>query len=84
MDKKIYIQISLIFLVIFIIIFIYIGYFSSSKTKITENDKGKTEVDTVQSTDDLIKEMLKKNTKTSILNEENFDEIETQLENNEE
>ena len=34
--------------------------------------------------DDLIKKMLKKNSKTSILNEENFDEIETQLENNEE
>ena len=34
--------------------------------------------------DDLIKKMLKKNTKTGILNEENFDEIETQLENNEE
>ena len=34
--------------------------------------------------DDLIKKMLKKNIKTSILNEENFDEIETQLENNEE
>ena len=34
--------------------------------------------------DDLIKKMLKKNTKTSILNEENFDEIETQSENNEE
>ena len=34
--------------------------------------------------DDLIKKMLKKNTKTSILNEENFDEIETQLKNNEE
>ena len=34
--------------------------------------------------DDLIKKMLRKNTKTSILNEENFDEIETQLENNEE
>lgn len=34
--------------------------------------------------DDLIKKMLKKNTKTSILNEENFDEIETQLEKNEE
>ncbi len=34
--------------------------------------------------DDLIKKMLKKNTKTSILNEENFDEIEAQLENNEE
>ena len=34
--------------------------------------------------DDLIKKILKKNTNTSILNEENFDEIETQLENNEE
>lgn len=34
--------------------------------------------------DDLIKKMLKKNTKAGILNEENFDEIETQLENNEE
>ena len=34
--------------------------------------------------DDLIKNMLKKNTKAGILNEENFDEIETQLENNEE
>ena len=35
-------------------------------------------------TDDLIKKMLKKNAKAGILNEENFDEIETQLENNEE
>ena len=34
--------------------------------------------------DDLIKTMLKKNAKAGILNEENFDEIETQLENNEE
>ena len=34
--------------------------------------------------DDLIKKMLKKNTNKRILNEENFDEIETQLENNEE
>jgi len=34
--------------------------------------------------DDLIKKMLKKNTKAGILNEENFDKIETQLENNEE
>jgi ribosome maturation factor RimP len=34
--------------------------------------------------DDLIKQMLrKKNTRTTILNEENFDEIETQLESNE-
>jgi len=34
--------------------------------------------------DDLIKKMLKKNATAGILNEENFDEIETQLENNEE
>ena len=34
--------------------------------------------------DDLIKKMLKKNTKAGILNEDDFDEIETQLENNEE
>ena len=34
--------------------------------------------------DDLIKKMLKKSTKAGILNEENFDKIETQLENNEE
>ena len=34
--------------------------------------------------DDLIKKMLKKNAKAGILNEENFDEIEIQLENNEE
>jgi len=54
MDKKIYIQISLIFLIIFIIIFIYIDYFRSSKTKITENNKEKIEVSTVQGTDDLI------------------------------
>ena len=34
--------------------------------------------------DDLIKQILKKkNTKTTILNEENFDKIETQLESNE-
>ena len=34
--------------------------------------------------DDVIKTMLKKNAKAGILNEENFDKIETQLENNEE
>ena len=34
--------------------------------------------------DDLIKQMLQKNTKIPILNEENFDEIDTQIEHNEE
>ena len=34
--------------------------------------------------DDLIKKMLQKNTKIPVLNEENFDEIDTQIEHNEE
>ncbi|MGI9359301.1 MAG: ribosome maturation factor RimP [Paracoccaceae bacterium] len=34
--------------------------------------------------DDLIKQMLQKNTKIPVLNEENFDEIDTQIEHNEE
>tara|TARA_B100001564_G_scaffold319406_1_gene296626 strand:- start:55 stop:654 length:600 start_codon:yes stop_codon:yes gene_type:complete len=58
MDKKIYIQISLIFLIIFIIIFIYIDYFRTSKSRITEIDKEKTEVNAVQGSDDLITEMF--------------------------
>ena len=58
MDKKIYIQISIIFLIIFIIIFVYIDYFRSSKTEITMNDKGKTKVNSLQGSDDLITEMF--------------------------
>ena len=58
MDKKTYIQISLIFFIIFIIIFVYIDYFRSSKTKITENDKEKTKLNVVQGSDDLITEMF--------------------------
>ncbi len=58
MDKKIYIQISLIFLIIFIIIFVYIDYFRSSKTEITINDKGNTKVNSLQGSDDLITEMF--------------------------
>ena len=34
--------------------------------------------------DDLIKQLLQKNTKIPVLNEENFDEIDTQIEHNEE
>ena len=58
MDKKIYIQISIIFLIIFIIIFVYIDYFRSSKTEITMNDKGNTKVNSLQGSDDLITEMF--------------------------
>tara|TARA_B100001057_G_scaffold263136_1_gene263294 strand:- start:388 stop:987 length:600 start_codon:yes stop_codon:yes gene_type:complete len=58
MDKKTYIQISLIFFIIFIIIFVYMDYFRSSKTKITQNNKEKTKVNVVQGPDDLITEMF--------------------------
>ena len=58
MDKKIYIQISLIFLIIFIIIFIYLDYFKISKTKMTDNNMEKSKVDVVQGSDDLITEMF--------------------------
>ena len=58
MNKKIYIQISLIFLIIFIIIFVYIDNFRSSKTEIIVSDKEKTEVNSLQSSDDLITEMI--------------------------
>ena len=58
MDKKIYIQISLIFLIIFIIIFIYLDYFKISKTKMTDNNMEKLKVDVVQGSDDLITEMF--------------------------
>ena len=58
MDKKSYIQISIIFFIIFIIIFVYIDYFRDSKTKITENDNEKTKMNVVQGSDDLITEMF--------------------------
>ena len=58
MDKKTYIQISLIFFIIFLIIFVYMDYFRSSKTKITQNNKEKTKVNVVQGPDDLITEMF--------------------------
>ena len=57
MNKKIYFQISLIFLIIFIIIFVYIDYFRSSKTEITMKDKEKTKVNSLQGSEDLITEM---------------------------
>tara|TARA_B100000989_G_scaffold245006_1_gene192104 strand:+ start:1563 stop:2162 length:600 start_codon:yes stop_codon:yes gene_type:complete len=58
MDKKIYIQISLIFFIIFIIIFVYIDNFRSSKTQTIVTDKEKTKVNSLQGSDDLITEMI--------------------------
>ncbi len=58
MEKKNYIQIFIIFLIVLIITLLYINYFGGSKTEITRKDKGKTKVNIVQGSDDLITEMF--------------------------
>ena len=58
MEKKNYIQIFIIFLIVLIITLLYINYFGGSKTEITKKDKGKTKVNIVQGSDDLITEMF--------------------------
>lgn len=58
MNKKIYIQISIIFLIIFIIAYVYTDYFMGSKTEITKSNKEKVIANDIQSSDDLITEMF--------------------------
>ncbi len=57
MDRKAYIQISIIFLIIFIIIYIYIDYFRNSNKKIVEENKLEPKLNIVKGTGDLITEM---------------------------
>ena len=57
MDRKAYIQISIIFLIIFIIIYIYIDYFRNSNKKIVEENKLDPKLNIVKGTGDLITEM---------------------------
>ena len=58
MNKKIYIQISIIFLIIFIIAYVYTDYFMGSKTEITKSQNEKVIANDIQSSDDLITEMF--------------------------
>ncbi len=57
MDKKTYIQISLVTLILLIICFVYFDYFKSSKEKSFKNLSDSSEKKIVKGSDDLITEM---------------------------
>ena len=57
MDKKTYLQISIIFLIIFIMIYIYVDYFRNSNKKIVEVNELDPKLNIVKGTEDLITEM---------------------------
>ncbi len=56
-DKKSYIQILLLVLILLIITFVYIDYFKSSKENLSKNKKNDTDKELVKSSDDLISDM---------------------------
>lgn len=57
MDKKTYLQISIIFLIIFIMIYIYVDYFRNSNKNIVEVNELDPKLNIVKGTEDLITEM---------------------------
>ena len=57
MDKKIYIQICIIFVIFFIIAYMYISYFKDPKISIVNNEKKNDKINIVKGSDDLITEM---------------------------
>ena len=57
MDKKTYLQISIIFLIIFIMIYIYVDYFRNSNKNIVEVNELDQKLNIVKGTEDLITEM---------------------------
>ena len=57
MDKKTYIQISLVTLILLIICFVYFDYFKSSEEKSSKNLSDRSEKKIVKGSDDLITEM---------------------------
>ena len=57
MDKKTYIQISIVFVIFAIISFVYIDYFKNSDSDIVKNDLEIKSVNIVKGSDDLITEM---------------------------
>ena len=57
MDRKTYIQISIIFLIIFIMIYIYVDYFRNSNKNIVEVNELDPKLNIVKGTEDLITEM---------------------------
>ena len=57
MDRKTYVQISIIFLIIFIMIYIYVDYFRNSNKNIVEVNELDPKLNIVKGTEDLITEM---------------------------
>ena len=57
MDKKIYIQICIIFAIFFIIAYMYISYFKDPKISVVNNEKKNEKINIVKGSDDLITEM---------------------------
>lgn len=57
MDKKSYIQISIIFGIVIIITFVYLNYFKSAGVKNIDNDKNNEKSKIVERSGDLIKQM---------------------------
>ena len=57
MDKKLYIQISIVFGIIFIIAAVYISYFKNSNIKKDYSEVNKEEQEFVKGNDDLITKM---------------------------
>ena len=57
MDKKSYIQISIIFGIILIVVFVYFGYFKDSNIKQVNNEVYQKDQKIIKGNDDLITEM---------------------------
>ena len=57
MDKKTYIQISIVLVIFAIISFVYIDYFRNSNSDIVKNDLEIKSVNIVKGSDDLITEI---------------------------
>ena len=57
MDKKTYVQIVIIFIIFSILTFVYIYYFSESSNTLSKLEKGKTDINIVKGSEDLISEM---------------------------
>ena len=57
MDKKSYIQISIIFGIVIIITFVYLNYFKNASVKNIDNDKNNEKSKIVERSGDLIKQM---------------------------
>ena len=78
MSKKIYIQILITGVILLIIFFVYLVYFKNIDNKLVENEVKSSAKNLLESSDDLIKEMLKQRKLNRNFNDKKFDAIETE------